>query len=160
MRWLAGAAALALLFYLARPVIPPFIVGALVAYILGPVVDRLQRRSRLPRVAIIAGLYVVLLGGLGFGIWIVESQLAREIRQLSAEGPDLVDTAFMRLIGMRSFQFFGQEADPHRLAIWVNHRLEDVIGDPGDALHVAERALDSVLKTFLTLVVVFYLLLD
>jgi predicted PurR-regulated permease PerM len=160
LKWLAPAIVFGLILYFARGVLSPFIIGGLLAYIFSPLVDQAQGRLRWPRLPVVAVFFVVLVGLLGFGIWLLETRLAAELRALSREGPDLVDAAFARLLGTERFQLFGQQVDPHLLAIWTNRALAEAFGTPGDALHVAERALDAVLKLFLTLLATFYLLLD
>ena len=52
-RWLVPALVAAALLYLARAVLPPFIIAAVLAYIFSPVVDQLERRTRLPRLAVV-----------------------------------------------------------------------------------------------------------
>jgi predicted PurR-regulated permease PerM len=54
----------------------------------------------------------------------------------------------------------GQPVDPHALAGWIDRELSGVLGNPADAFHVAERAIDSLAKVVLTLLALFYLLLD
>jgi len=83
---------------------------------------------------------------------VLESHVIHEIRALADAGPDLIDTAFVRLLGSGSLQFLGQRADAHSFAVWANQRLGEIAGAPTDALRVAERALDIALKSLLTLV--------
>jgi predicted PurR-regulated permease PerM len=154
------AGAVALLLFLARSVLPPFIIAGVLAYILSPLVSAIQQRTHLSRVIVAAGLYVVLLGLFGLGVWLLETQLVREVRALSAAGPDLVDAAFVRLLGSETFELLGQQTNAHLVAAWANERLIEIGGRPTDALHVAERTLDTILKTLLTLIALFYLLLD
>ena len=159
-KWLAPALVAAALLYLARAVLPPFIIAAVLAYIFSPVVDQLERRTRLPRLAVVGSLYAVLLTGLGFTLWAVEARLVREARALSEAGPNLVTAAFVRLLGGERLQVLGQPVDPYLLADWTNRRIDDLLGSPSDAFQLAERAIDTVLKTLLTLLALFYLLLD
>jgi predicted PurR-regulated permease PerM len=159
VKWLVPLLAAGVLLYVARAVLPPFIVAGVLAYIFSPLVDELERRSRARRIAVVGGIYVVLLGLLGFGIWVLETRLVSEMRALSAAGPDLVDIAFQRLLGTERFDFLGQTLDPHAMALWTNRTLSESLG-PADAFHVAERAVDTLLKVILTLLVLFYLLLD
>ena len=159
-KWLIVGLAVGVVLYLARAILSPFIVAAVLAYLFSPVVDRIQVKTGWRRSAVVGLLYVVLLGLLGFGIWLLETRLVAEARALSAAGPDLVDAAFVRLLGKDAFDIFGQTVDPHYLAIWTNERLDEIVGRPNDALHLAERAIDTILKVILTLLALFYLLLD
>jgi predicted PurR-regulated permease PerM len=159
-KWVVPALLLTLILYLARSVLTPFVIAAVLAYVFSPVVDEIEERSRLPRVAVVAVIYIVLITALVVGIWLLETRLVREIRALSEAGPNLLDRAFVSLLGSDTFQFFGQQVDAHLLAVWTDDRLSDMVDNPTDALHVAERAFDTLLKTFLTLLALFYLLLD
>lgn len=159
-KWLVVGLAVGVVLYLARAIMPPFIVAAVLAYLFSPVVDGLQARTGQRRGVIVGLLYVVLLALLGFGVWLLETSLAREVRELGREGPNMVDAAFVRLLGNDVFDLFGQRINPHDLAIWTNERLSEISGRPTDALQLAERAVDTVLKVVLTLLALFYLLLD
>jgi predicted PurR-regulated permease PerM len=160
VKWLIAAAVGLGVLYLARAALPPFIIAAVLAYIFSPVVDEAESRARIPRWAAVAGLYVLLLGGLGLGVWFLETQLVREVRALSNASPGLVDAAFIRLLGGDRFAVLGQEVDAHTLAEWTSDRLAETVAAPTDALRVAEWAIDITLKTVLTIVALFYLLLD
>jgi predicted PurR-regulated permease PerM len=160
IRWWLPWLAVGLVLYLARSILPPFIVAGVLAYIFSPVVDRLQQRTALPRLAVAGALYVVLLGLLGLGVMLLETRLVSEVQALARAGPDLVDVAFVRLLGQQTFQFFGQTVDPHFLALWTNQQLAEIVGRPSDAFHIAERAVETILKVILTLLALFYLILD
>src|SRR5690349_20249752 len=120
IKWALPALFLIFILYLARSVISPFIIAAALAYVFSPVVDELQERTRLPRVAVVDGLYVLILSTLGLGIWLVEGRLVREVRVLTGAGPNLLDIAFVRMLGSESTQVFGQRLDAHALALWTN----------------------------------------
>ena len=61
-RWLilAGTILAGILVYLLQPILMPFLVGALLAYLGDPLVDRLEAR-RLPRWAAVSVVFIVLL---------------------------------------------------------------------------------------------------
>src|SRR5579862_9115775 len=67
-RW-ALAGVVLLVAYLARDVMAPFVVAGTLAYIFSPLVDEIEERTHLPRLAIVGVIYVVLLSALGGGIW-------------------------------------------------------------------------------------------
>ena len=159
-RWLALSGAVVVVVFLARSVLAPLVVAATLAYIFGPLFDQVEQRLRMPRIAVIGAFYIVLIALLVLGLWGLEARLFQEAEEFSRAGPDLVDTAFTRLLGTDRFSVFGQEVDVHLLAEWVRLQLADLAGRPAGAFQVAERAIDGILKTLLTLVALFYLLLD
>lgn len=159
-RWLVPLGVAGLVLYLARSVLTPLVVAGVLAYLFSPVVDELEQRTRLPRLAVLGLLYLAAVGLLGLSLWLLEARLLQEVRALGEAGPDLLDAAFVRLLGSQTFPFLGQQVDAHVLAVWANQQLAGMLGTPSDVLHVAERVLDTLLKTVLTLLALFYLLLD
>ncbi len=159
-RLILAALAAAVLLYLARPVLTPFIIGAILAYLFSPLVGDLQARLRAPRLAAVLPLFLAALALVALAIWLLQARLSQELRALSEAGPDLVEAAYMRLLGEEAVQFLGQQVDAHLLAAWTNEKLREALGQPTEVLLLAERTLDVVFKSFLTLVTFFYLLLD
>ena len=79
---LAGAALLALL-KLAQPVIIPFVVSGLLFYALDPIVDRLQR-WKVPRALGAAAVLLMLIGGLGAGVYALSDDVLAVVDRLPA----------------------------------------------------------------------------
>ena len=71
--------------FLARGVITPFILAAIFAYILNPVVTFLSEKSKIHRVFFIAVFYVLFFVLLGWGGTTVAKQLFAEAQALSSE---------------------------------------------------------------------------
>ena len=159
-RWLLLLLVVAVVAYLARSVLAPFVIAAVLAYIMSPLVDRLEARFRVRRVVVVAVLYVVLLALIGAGIWLLEVRLAQEIRILRETGPDLMESAFVRLLGSRRFDILGQSLDARILAQWLREQLNDLLGRPTDALQLFQLAIEWLAKLLLTLIAMFYFLLD
>jgi len=159
-RWLILLVVVGVIAYLARSVLAPFVVAAGLAYIMSPLVDAMQARSRLRRIIVVALLYVVILALLGAGIWLIEVRLANETRALRAAGPDLVEGAFVRLLGSQRLEVFGQVIDARLLAQLTRDQLNGLLGKPADALQLVELAIEWVARLLLTLIALFYFLLD
>lgn len=149
-----------LLLYLTRTVVAPFIVGVILAYIFSPAVDILEARTRLPRPLAAVGFYLLFLSLLGLGTWAVGRQLVSQFQEMGTAWPDLVDQAFTRFLGTEGSRVLGTEIEPHALAGQAVDAVSDALGNPAEAFFVAERVVEFVFKTFLSLVVLLYLLLD
>ena len=160
MRWPVLTVVAIVMAYLARNVLAPFIIAAVLAYIISPLVSSLEERLRWRRVAVVAVLYVVLLALLGGGIWLLEVRLAQEARALRLAGPDLVEAAFVRLLGSQRVDLLGQAVDAHLLAQWTRQQLNDLLGRPSDTLQLFQFAIEGLARLFLTLIALFYFLLD
>jgi predicted PurR-regulated permease PerM len=123
-------------------------------------VDDLEARLHARRIAVVAVLYVVLLALIGGGIWLLEVRLAQEARALRLAGPDLVEAAFVRLLGSQRIDMLGQTVDPRLLAQWTREQLNEFLGRPTDAVQLFQHAIEWVAKLLLTLIALFYFLLD
>ena len=159
-RWLALLLVAGVVAYLARTVLAPFVIAAGLAYIINPLVDEIEERSGSRRLAVVGVLYIVLLALLGLGIWLLEVRLANEARALREAGPDLVEGAFVRLLGTRRFDLFGQSLDARVLTQWTREQLNELLGRPADALQLFQHAIEWLAKLLLTLIALFYFLLD
>ncbi len=93
LAWSAMAAVLALALWLLAPVLTPFVVAAVLAYVLTPLVDRLDalaggRMPRLLAVLIVELLFIVALLGV---LLLMVPILAQELPQLRAQVPLLLE---------------------------------------------------------------------
>ncbi len=90
----AGAVAVLVAF---REVLAPFALAVILAYVLAPVVEWMQRARvggrALPRWAAVVLLYIALLSGLALSIAFAVPRLAAEVQRLAREAPATVHTA-------------------------------------------------------------------
>ena len=84
--WLVIAAVVVL--WLARDVLGPFIVAAVVAYAFSPLVAAGQRRTGWPRIGVVGVGYAIAVAIIGFVVYLLAGRIAHEIRMLAASGPD------------------------------------------------------------------------
>jgi predicted PurR-regulated permease PerM len=91
--WLAIAALLTLTLWLLAPVLTPFVVAAVLAYALSPLVDRLQAlsRGRLPRVLAVLLVELVFIFCLLGVVLLVVPIVAKELPLLREQVPILLD---------------------------------------------------------------------
>ena len=106
-KWLVLAALLALL-WVARGVLPPFIIAGILAYVLSPLVDELAERSGVRRVWValgVFGLVVLVVAGL---VMLAGARLGNEVRDLAREGPSIVESVVDKLTGGQTIDLLGQ----------------------------------------------------
>jgi predicted PurR-regulated permease PerM len=159
VRLLVLAAFVVGLLWLARGIIGPFVVAGVLAYAFSPVVSAVQSRTRLPRVAIIAIGYVVLLVAVGGLAFIAADKAGKELTELSSGGHDVISTALHKLFG-NTIVVAGNSYSVETLATQIRQALLGMIDSPSSAVQAAERAVDIGLQVILCLIVTFYLLLD
>jgi predicted PurR-regulated permease PerM len=151
---------LAAVFWFARPVMLPFIVGALVAYAFSPFIDTLQARTGRSRLLVIAAAYVVVLSflvviGLAFA-----GSVSREVALLIKSGPDAMTTAVRQLLGSDSVTIGDRTFTVEEVALQVQAAINAFLQTPEGALRAAEQLLHAILDVVLILIVTFFLLLD
>jgi len=158
-RWFA-LAAFAVVLWAAREVLTPFIVGAVLAYILSPLADQISERVGLRRRWTGIAVFAVFLFVVVVGISALASRLTIEARELGSDVPSVIEHVADQLTGGQNLDLFGRSFTPRELAVRVNESLADRFGSPGDALHAVQVALSSTLSTLVALLTLAYLLVD
>ena len=163
--WLALLAAL-LLGYALLPVLTPFLLSALLAYMGNPLVEWLQRWRFLSRTWAVAIVFLLLAGLLALLLLILVPMLGRQLADLYALTPKLLD--WLQQTAMPWLQqTLGLEED-----VWQVERLKQALsGQLGKAPDIAGMLLGALgssgmaltgwlTNLFLVPVVTFYLLRD
>lgn len=162
--WLGAGLGLLALLYALSPILSPFLLAAILAYICNPVTDRLSGLG-LPRLASVV-LVLLALGGLFAGLaLIILPLLAEESAVLAARAPEALTLANQKLAPWLQHNFgIRLRFDPASLQKYAVANWDTVSG-------VLERLLDSLkiggvalvglaINLMLAPVVMFYLLLD
>jgi len=152
--------AILVVLWLARAVIGPFVVAAVLAYAFTPVVGAVQRRTGWPRLLIVAIGYMVAIALLLLAIVVLGQKLLDELGALSRRGPDSLAVALREIIGSDSIAVGGQSISVLEIAHQLQAGIAAAIGSPSDALHLASLIGEFVLNAVLALIVLFYFLLD
>ena len=162
--WLIGLAVLALALYLLRGVLLPFVAGMAVAYLLNPVVDRLERwgASRVLATALITAAFVLLST---LAVMLIVPALQTQIAHFAVNLPhylDVLRSAFMDWV--RRVQLYVNPADIERLrsaAADFSSRVVSWLGSMLSSLLSGGLALVNLLSLIvITPVVTFYLMRD
>ncbi len=165
--WLAIGFGLALLLWLLAPVVTPFLVAAVFAYVLAPLVNALHgwRFLRLPRLLLVLVVEVLFLLLLLSVLLLIVPILAREVPLLREQLPILADRLNQNLSPWLS-QFGIQVAlDVPSVKAFVvkylNANFEDALGSVFTSIRLGGSiALAIIGNAVLIPVVLFYLLLD
>jgi predicted PurR-regulated permease PerM len=146
-----------MVLYLIREAMGAFVLGALLAFLIAPSVDRLARLG-IPRalgiLIIFLGLAVVV-GGL---VGIVIPILLHEVANLRSQAPILAGLAQQQLSSMqgRPIEILGLQVDITSITNAVStHGNEYLLGQFGNALGFTIAALSTVLQLMLILIVAF-----
>lgn len=154
------ALALAALFWFARPVMLPFVVGAIVAYAFSPAIDSLQARTGRSRLLVVvmsyaAGLVVLAAIAIAFA-----GPVSREASLLIRSGPDALTTAIHQVLGADSITIGDRTFTVEEISLQAKAALDAFLQTPEGALLAAQQLLHGLLDIVLILIVTFFLLLD
>lgn len=167
LAWAAVALLLVLALWLLGPVLTPFVVAAVLAYVLTPLVDRLDAlaRGRMPRVlAVLIVELVFILAVLGLLLLLVPV-LTREWPLLREQVPQLLDRLnagvqpLLADLGLK-LAFDTASLKP-ALMKYLNANMEEALGSLLASLKIGGSVALTVLGNLILIpVALFYLLLD
>ena len=147
--------------YLLRDTLGAFVLGALLAFLINPLVDRLA--AFLPRALAIVVIFALLVVALIGVATVFVPLLTTEVGQLQAQLPHILSQAqsqVERLQGQR-VKLFGFQIDLSRQAGNLDQKAgEFLLGQFGNALTIGLVALNLLLQVVLTLIVAFLVSLD
>ncbi len=157
---LLGAVAAFLFISLVSGILAPFLWAMITAYILFPIVAKLEQWLRLPRVVVVVGLYVVFIASITLLIIFLGPVVLDQGRGLINSLPDSVQNARNELIADETIRIGGIEFDTRDLNERIDEIVADFVGRFGEravplVLHTVELAV-HILVYFL---VTFYFLL-
>ena len=152
---LVGAGFITLFLAHVFDIIAPFIWAAVFAYVFGPVVGVLQRRSGAPRGLVVATLFLAL----GLAAYLSGRLLApvmlEELTELRSSFPRLIANVQQQLVGALAGS--GYEGVVASLFDQID-TLAQFVG--ANALRVALNVLESILRVLVFVIALFYLLRD
>jgi predicted PurR-regulated permease PerM len=158
-RW-SALVALAILLWVAREALPPFIIAAILAYILSPLADELAARLHIRRSRAALAVFVSVLVLLVGGGYVLDMRLSAEMRDLVRQGPNALETAVDQLTGGQAIEAFGQEITSRDLARFIDGNLRNEFGTPRQAFQALRLGLDLSFGVILTLLSLAYMLID
>ncbi len=161
---LSGAAVAVLVWTVAErflSIIILLLTGLLIAFLLGPLVSRLEK-AKVPRIVSILLIYIVVLGGIGVGITLLTGPLTLQFQGLSKSLPSLLSSHNSTTTGLDRF------FTAHHIGLNVaslRARLGSTIADAGttllnSTLSVVLSLVGLATNIALILVITFYFLLD
>jgi predicted PurR-regulated permease PerM len=157
--WIVAALALVFL-YLIRSILAPFVVAAVLAYVLVPVVDAVATRIGVRRFFVVLALYGLLILTVGSLFWWIEPSLMLEVRNLRRDSFQVVHTAIVQLVGGEQFEVLGNVFEADLVARDIVDQGREILNSPTSAFQFAQAFVQGLAGVGLTLIALFYLLLD
>ncbi|MGI9146004.1 MAG: AI-2E family transporter [Chloroflexota bacterium] len=158
-KWLALAALVALL-WVARGVLPPFIIAGILAYILSPLVDELTHRTGGRRPLIALAVFGVVLVAVVALMWVAGARLNAELRSIAREGPSMIGSVVDDLSGGQSIEFLGQNMTSVELAGRFDLAVREYLGTPSQAIQAVRVGFELTLAVVMVFLGLVYMLID
>ncbi|MGQ9683487.1 MAG: AI-2E family transporter [Anaerolineae bacterium] len=153
------------LFVRVHAVLGPFVWGAIIAYVLSPLVDWLEARTRLRRVWLVVLLY---LAGLAVAAWVItvlSPIVVRQGRGLLADAPRILGVLLQRMdllgrsVVAQELTRLGLSVDPALLANEVMRSAQGMVTYvTSHAIPAVFNVLEAVVQLIVALIISFYLL--
>jgi predicted PurR-regulated permease PerM len=159
-RVLVLVAIVAVIFWIARPVLAPFVIAAVIAYAFTPVVAAVETRTGARHAVVVLALYVAALAVIVAGLALVGSRLLAELQLLASSGPDAIATLLRQLAGGDVLVIGGAQLPVADLARQLQASINSLFESPSGAIHFATQVAEVSLQAVLGLIVTFYFLLD
>jgi len=151
-------AALAVLVYLLRFILLPFVLAGVVAYICTPLVDWLTRRTRLPRALLAVLVFLTLIGLAVLTAAVAGRRLVAEASTAVTDLQATLDRLMQQSGG--ELRVFGHAIDATAVAHALSERIHDVFGQPDFFAVATIYGFAALVGTFLTVVLLCYFLVS
>lgn len=141
-------------------VLPPFLWAMVTAYILFPVVRRLERSLGLPRVVVVAGLYLVFIAVLlGSGSYLGPVAIEQG-EDLLDSLPEAIDSAREELLEDPTVTIGAIELDTQEINARIDEAIESAVDDLGTrAVPLVFHTVEIMIQILVYFLVTFYFLL-
>jgi len=155
LHWIIAAISL-WMAYLLREEFPPFIIGAVIAYLLAGPVNLLTKKAKLPRSLAVAIIYILALGGIGLAIYKGQPFIAEEAKSLFANRQEILENVVGQISSLT-----GWSPDISDVASQVLDKIQHfVTGKPEELLSFGGKISHGILTTLICLIVSVYMLYD
>ncbi len=151
-------AAAAIGLYLIKPILLPFVVSGIVAYVCTPFIDWLTARTRLPRPLFAVLLFLLLLGAAGVTAVIAGRRLIDETGKTLSDLQGTLEQLLLSANGGQPVHLFGLTLDDQTVRTAFD-RVRDWFSQPDHVALLTGYGFMAVLGIFLTAVLLIWLLI-
>jgi predicted PurR-regulated permease PerM len=151
---------LAIFLYFISTVLIPFVFAVALAYILSIAVDFIVARTGMRRTPAVVVVFLAFLGLCAAAASSVYPSFASEFSSFAKDFRGALTKIFEGVASGGRIQFLGASYSPELLAERTEAMLREWIGDPSNAIMVTSYGFAGVFGVFLSLVLLFYLLMS
>ena len=154
----AGIAIVLVFLFFVRHILLPFVLAAALAFVLTPLVDLAQRRSRLPRWVAAVVVYAGAVSALGLLGYFVGGPLVRDAADFVQTFPQMLRNVIGAFSGMAE-EAVGHPIDSHAATLFILDELRAFAGS-GTLVSLASNAIAAAFGAVLLLVLLLYFLVS
>ena len=152
--------AIAIVAYIVQPLLLPFVIAGVLAFVCTPLVNLIVSRIGIPRAVAAFVVFAVVVAGLGALGWIALPPLLREGLGVIENFEGIIRSAIAGTVGDEPFTMFGRTMTAETMAQEAVGSLRSWIGEPSRFLTVAGLGFASMIGLFITLVLFAYMIFD
>jgi len=150
----------AVLLHLLQWILLPFVIAGVLAYVCTPAIDWLTILSSTRRAVVAVSVFVVLLLVASLIGLLGVPSLVRELTRLATDFQGTVEALAHALIGSAKVNLLGEPVTAEQLAQAVAAGARAWVGETGHIVSAGSAAFVTIFGAFLTLVLLFYFLLN
>jgi predicted PurR-regulated permease PerM len=154
-----GALVAAVLVFLLRWILLPFVVSLIVAYLCAPLVGWLARSARLPRAGAAVLVFAAVTATAFAACWLAIAPLARELQPVVSSPRSALETLVTGLLHGQHFLWMGRPVDGPRLAAQIAQVVESRVASGSAPLMWLSSGVAAVFGVFLSWVLLGYFLI-
>lgn len=155
LRWIIAIIGLWTAYQL-RMIIPPFLAGAILAYLLSSPISRLTRHTGLPRGLSVLAVYVTFVGGLGYLLYSLAPMITSQTISLVSHRDSIIENAVRQVS-----ETAGWKVDVAQVTADILDKMQNFFTEkPTELLELGNMLTHSVFFLVITLVSSIYLVYD
>jgi predicted PurR-regulated permease PerM len=144
--------------YLIKPILLPFVVAGIVAYVCTPLLDWLTDRTRLPRSLFAVLLFLLLLGAAGLVAFFAGQKIIFETGSTITDLQGTIEHLLRRAAGDQPISLFGQSMDADQIVRTAFAQIHDWFDQSDRLASLTGYGLFAVIGAFLTAILLIWFL--
>jgi predicted PurR-regulated permease PerM len=155
----ATLAVVAVLLYIVRYALLPFVFAAAIAFVFDPLIRALQRRTGSPRWVMGGGLFILFLAGIAALAYWAGTTAVRDAVQVAAQAPQILHGLAEGVVGPNGIELLGHTWTADTITAAALAAAAEMFG-AGAAVRVAATGLTAAFAVILTLVLTPYFMIS
>lgn len=154
LKWVATFLLIWFIYHI-RAVFPPFIMGAILAYLLLPMVQQLSSWAKIRMVHATAILYLGTAVAIGVACWFFGPALLEQFQSLASNRHEIVRTTLAQAAST-----FGWSIDLNQQTTHIVAAIDEHVGKPSEIMHLGGLLSHGLLSVLVCVVSSIYFLID